>query len=78
MPEPGVPSAGTRCDNMVAKVSLIFVLHISIWGFEAFFEGIRSDCTEIWALWQRDPNWEIRSAADTALLAMENLILPPR
>jgi len=50
MPEPGVPSAGTRCDNMVAKVSLIFVLHISIWGFEAFFEGIRSDCTEIWAL----------------------------
>jgi len=34
-----VPSAGTRCDHMVAKDSLIFVLHISIWGSKLFLGG---------------------------------------
>jgi len=45
------------------------MLHISIWGIEAF-SGVQSgDGTGILGpLWQRaPPNWEVWSAADTAL-----------
>jgi len=45
------------------------VLHISIWGIEAFFRGLSGDGTEFWAPCDgvSPPNLGVWSAADTAL-----------
>jgi len=51
------------------------VLHISIWGVEAFFGGLSGDGTEIWApmtTWAQ-PNWRVWSAADMALYTQPTL-----
>jgi len=50
------------------------VLHISIWGFEAFSWGLSGDGTEFWAPCDSlgPPQLGVWSAADTALSTSKN------
>jgi len=59
---------------LTSLISSLIVLHISIWGAEAFSGGLSGDGTEFWApcCSVGPPNLGVWSAADTALFILKS------